>query len=89
MNSNPGTNPKIAEQIAKAIHAPHVNRRVSRFVQIVSSEPHAQSRRNLLERKADQILRQARFYKRMDAEEKAIRQEASNYKLRAFYNPKR
>lgn len=40
----------------------------SRFMQIASSEPHAASRQRLLERKADQILRQARFYKKRDKE---------------------
>lgn len=39
---------------------------MSRFLQIASSEPHAVSRQQLLERKADQILRQNRFYKKRE-----------------------
>lgn len=61
--------------------------RMSRFIQIASSAPNAQSRQRLLERKADQILRQDRFFKPMDAEEKAAKQAALSYKLRAFLDP--
>lgn len=42
---------------------------MSRFLQIASSEPCAVSRQQLLERKANQILRQARFYKKRDRNE--------------------
>jgi len=62
---------------------------MSRFLQIASSSPDAKSRQRLLERKADQILKSSGFYKPMDEAEKAIRQEAENYKLRAFFNPNR
>lgn len=60
------------------------SKRMSRFMQIASSEPCAKSRQALLERKASQILRHSGFYKPMDSEEKAARREAENYKLRAF-----
>lgn len=63
--------------------------RISRFMQIAASAPNAVSRQRLLERKADQILRQDRFFKPMDAEEKAIRREAQRYNLRAFLDPNR
>lgn len=59
---------------------------MSRFVQIASSAPSAKSRQRLLERKADQILRRDGFFSRMSDEEKAIRQEAENFNLRAFHN---
>ena len=62
---------------------------MSRFLQIASSSPDAKSRQDLLERKATQILRQARFYRPMDEAEKAIRQEAEQYNLRSYYNPNR
>lgn len=39
---------------------------MSRFQQIASSAPNAVSRQRLLERKADQMLRQARFYKKRE-----------------------
>ena len=61
----------------------------SRFLQIASSAPNAVSRQRMLERKADQILRQARFFRPMDEAEKLIRQEAENYKFRSYYNPNR
>lgn len=64
-------------------------RKMSRFMQIATSEPHAKSRQALLERKATQILRQARFFTPMSEEEKEMRQATERYNLRAFYNPNR
>lgn len=61
----------------------------SRFMQIASSEPHAVSRQRLLERKADQILRQARFFKKRDQEEKDMIAAQQRYNLRAFLDPSR
>lgn len=66
-----------------------MKRRMSRFQQIVASAPNAASRQRYLERKADQILRANGFYKPMDEAEKAIRQEAERYNLRAFLDPNR
>lgn len=57
---------------------------MSRFLQIASSSPEAKSRQALLERKATQILRQARFFRPMDEAEKAIRQETERYNLRGY-----
>ncbi len=65
------------------------DRKISRFVQIASSDPCAKSRQRMLERKADQILRQARFFKKRDQEEKDMIAASQRYNLRAFYDPNR
>ncbi len=62
---------------------------MSRFLQIASSEPHAVSRQQLLERKATQILRQARFFTPMDKERKDAIAASQRYNLRAFLDPNR
>lgn len=64
-------------------------KRISRFLQIASSEPHAKSRQRLLERKADQILRRNGFYKPMDDEQKEIIAATQRYNLRGYLDPNR
>jgi len=66
-----------------------MTKRMSRFLQIASSAPHAQSRQRMLERKADQILRQSGFYKPMDKEHKDAIAASQRYNLRAFLDPNR
>lgn len=43
-----------------------MTQQMSRFLQIASSEPHAVSRQRLLEKAADRLLRQDRFYKKRE-----------------------